>query len=137
MSRHLVRAATGLALVLLAGSASAAEPLPTGNPDRGKRLFLQCVACHDLRPGAALKVGPHLEGLFGRTAGAVPALVVSPALKASGIVWNTELLDRWLAKPTELVPGIIMVIPGIVKPQDRADLIAYMKRETVPAPKAP
>ncbi|MCC7198443.1 MAG: c-type cytochrome [Gammaproteobacteria bacterium] len=133
----MVRTAAAVGLALLAGMASAGEPLPDGNPDRGKRLFLQCVACHELKPGGILKVGPHLAGLFGRQAGSVPALVVSPALKASGIVWNADLLDQWLAKPTALIPGIIMVIPGIEKPQDRADLIAYMKRETGPATKAP
>lgn len=137
MSRELIGTAAALLLTMLAGQAQAADPLPAGNPDRGKRLFLQCVACHDLKPGGTPKVGPHLGGVFGRQAGSVPSLVLSPALKDSKIVWNSDLMDKWLEKPAALVPGIIMVIPGIEKPQDRADLIAYMKRETGPDTKAP
>lgn len=119
-----------LAALLLPTFARAGEPLPPGDPDRGKRLFLQCVACHDIAPGGIPKVGPHLAGLFGRKAGTVQGLVISPALETSGVVWDEKTLDQWLEKPTSLIPGIIMVIPGIEKAQDRADLIAYMERDT-------
>ena len=124
------------AVLALPAVGRAGEPLPPGNADRGMRLFLQCVACHDLKPGGIPKVGPQLGGLFGRKAGTVQGLVVSPALQSSGVVWDAKTLDQWLEKPTSLIPGIIMVIPGIEKPQDRADLIAYLARDTVDKGKA-
>ena len=126
-----------LAVLILPAVAMAADVPPPGDPNRGKRLFLQCVACHDLAAGGIAKVGPHLGGLFGRKAGTVQGLVVSPALQTSGVVWDEKTLDQWLEKPTSLIPGIIMVIPGIEKPQDRSDLIAYMEQATKPAAKAP
>jgi cytochrome c len=127
-----------LAMVLLLPVVvRAGDALPPGNADRGMRLYLQCVACHDLKPGGVPKVGPHLGGLFGRKAGTVQGLVISPALQSSGVVWDAKTLDQWLAKPTSLIPGIIMVIPGIEKPQDRADIIAYLQRDTVVQGKAP
>jgi cytochrome c len=97
--------------------------------ERGKRLFLQCAACHDLVPGQTLKVGPNLHGLIGRAAGSAPGPAVSAALKSSGIVWTPELLDRWIEKPSAVVPGTAMAFAGIAKPEDRASLVAYIQRE--------
>jgi len=77
-------------------------------------------------------VGPNLYGVFGRKAGTVPGLVVSVPLKDSGIVWTAEVMDKWLEKPSAVVPGTIMAFAGVVKPEDRASLIAYMRKETTP-----
>jgi cytochrome c len=51
-------------------------------------------------------------------------------MKNSGIVWNEETLDRFLADPRGVVPGTKMTYAGIKNPQDRADLIAYLKEAT-------
>ena len=50
----------------------------------------------------------------------------SPALKASGLVWDAATLDRWLTGPPELVPGTKMYF-SLSDPQKRADIIAYLQ----------
>jgi len=91
---------------------------------RGEQVYARCLACHAL---AVDRVGPHHCGLFGRLAGSVPGFAYSPAMKNSHIVWNDKTLDRFLAKPLAMVPGTAMTYDGVPDPQERADLIAYLK----------
>jgi cytochrome c len=83
------------------------------------------MACHAV---ASDRVGPRHCGLFGRLAGSVPSFNYSPAMKKSGVVWNEQTLDRFLAKPLAMVPGSTMTYDGVADPKDRADLIAFLKR---------
>jgi cytochrome c len=62
----------------------------------------------------------------GRKAGSQPEFTkYSEALKASGLTWTTENLDRFLISPMAMVPGTFM--PMLI-PDDktRADVIAYL-----------
>ena len=104
--------------------------LAAADPDKGQVLFLQCRACHSLEAGGANKVGPNLHGVFGRKAGMAPGYAYSEAVTQSGIVWSAETLDQWLMRPSDFLPGNRMVFVGIRKAEDRANLIAYLKRET-------
>ena len=133
MSRVRVGMMAGLGLAAMACTAQAGDAAPGVSAERGKRQYLQCVACHDLKLGGPLKVGPNLYGVFGRKAATVPGLALSGPLKNSGIVWTPELMDKWLEKPSTVVPGTIMAFAGVVKPEDRASLIAYMQRECGPS----
>ena len=101
---------------------------------RGKTLFLQCRACHSLGDGEAHKVGPNLYGVFGRNAGLAPGFAYSEAVTSADISWSPETLDQWLARPSDFLPGNRMVFIGVKKPQDRANLIAYLQQETGAAP---
>jgi cytochrome c len=121
-----------------AAGADIATLLATADPEKGKVLFLQCRACHSLEQGGMNKVGPNLWGIFGRKAGQAEGFDYSEAIRNSGIVWTAEALDAWLARPSEFLPGNRMVFVGIRKPEDRANLIAYVQRETgAAAPAAP
>lgn len=104
--------------------------LASADPAKGQVLFLQCRACHSLEAGGANKVGPNLHGFLGREAGQAPGFSYSEVLAKSGIVWTPEALDHWLERPSEFLPGNRMVFVGIRKPEDRANLIAYLQRET-------
>lgn len=104
--------------------------MAAADPDKGQVLFLQCRACHSLEAGGANKVGPNLHGVFGRKAGLAPGYAYSEAFTRATIVWSDETLDEWLIRPSDLLPGNRMVFVGIRKPEDRANLIAYLKRET-------
>jgi cytochrome c len=95
-----------------------------GDVVRGEQVYARCQACHAL---ATDRVGPRHCGLFGRLAGSVPGFAYSPAMKKSRIVWNDKTLDRFLAKPLAMVPGTAMTYDGVPDPQERADLIAYLK----------
>jgi cytochrome c len=98
--------------------------------DRGKRLFIQCQACHSVSAGAPHKVGPNLHRTVNARAASRAGYNYSPALKKSGLVWDDKTLDRWLAKPTAVVPGNKMVFNGMANAKDRQEIIAYMKRAT-------
>ena len=50
----------------------------------------------------------------------------SDALKSANIVWNEETLDKWLTDPQAVAPGAKMFF-HLDNPQDRADVIAYLK----------
>jgi cytochrome c len=104
--------------------------LARADPEKGKVLFLQCRACHGLAAAEGNKVGPNLHGFLGRKAGLAPGFSYSEAVTQSGIVWTPETLDQWLARPSDFLPGNRMVFVGIRKPEDRANLIAYLQRET-------
>ncbi|KQW71179.1 cytochrome c family protein [Ensifer sp. Root127] len=96
-----------LASLIVAGSVAPAYSQET-DAAPGARLFQQrCGTCHQIattRNG----VGPHLQGVVGRTAGSDEGFKYSPALKASGVTWTTETLDTFLTNPGAMVRGARM-----------------------------
>jgi len=46
------------------------------------------------------------------------------------VVWDEKTLDEFLAAPLTYVSGTTMGSVGVPKPQDRADLIAYLREVT-------
>lgn len=121
---------TPLALLVLF-AASTAHAQQAGDAEKGKRLYVQCVACHTVEADGKAKVGPNLHGVIGAAAGTRPGFTnYSDALKNSGITWTDDRLDAWLKKPAALVNGTKMVFVGLAKDQDRADVIAYLKDAT-------
>jgi cytochrome c len=70
-------------------------------------------------------MGPPLKGMVGRKAGTVAGFAYSPALKASGITWNADSLDKYIAKPTAVVPGTKMMV-GTADATKRAAIVAYL-----------
>lgn len=103
------------------GSAVAAD----SNATRGEKIYQRCAACHSLDRNRS---GPKHCGVFGRRAGSVPGFSYSSAMTKSGIVWDEASLDRFLANPLKAVPGTRMGYAGVRDPQERADLIAYLKQ---------
>ena len=101
-----------------------------GDLERGRKLYLQCRACHSLKENEPHKIGPNLFKIIGSTAGSMKGYNYSDALSKSEIVWTIENLDLWLEKPYEIIPGNKMVFSGMRKQEDRNDLIAYVYDET-------
>ncbi len=104
--------------------------LASADPAKGQIVFLQCRACHSLEAAGPNKVGPNLHGVMGRKAGLAPGFAYSDPMTASGVVWSAETLDAFLLRPSAFMPGTRMVFVGLRKPEDRANVIAYMKQET-------
>jgi cytochrome c len=94
----------------------------SGDAARGKALYQACTSCHSIEEN---DIGPKHRGVVGRPAGSLPDYAYSPALKASGLVWSADNLDRWLTNPQALVPGTKMYF-SLPDAQSRADLIAYL-----------
>ena len=116
------------AIVVLAAAsvfAAAAPDKPIGDAVRGKSVYQGCTGCHSLDED---DVGPRHRGVVGRAAGSVPGYVYSPGLKNSHIVWDRDMLDRWLTKPQALVPGAKMFF-ALPNAQDRADVIAFLAEQ--------
>jgi cytochrome c len=113
-----------LALVL------AAPALAAGDPARGERVFQICVACHAVEAGPEPLQGPPLKGIPGAPIAAWEGFEYSPALSTfarTERAWTEDLLDRYLAAPYRLVPKTTMSFPGLTDPEERADVIAYLK----------
>lgn len=123
MARTIVLWAGLLALI-------SAPQVRAADVAHGEQVYKKCERCHTLNAGGGQAEGPNLHGIFGRKAGTMPGWQFSDALKASGIVWNRQNMDEYLAKPKEFVPDGTMNFPGLRKPEDRQAVIDYMEQAT-------
>ncbi len=123
IGRGALMAAVALALAV---PARAQE----GDPTAGAKVFKKCAACHTLDAGGKSRIGPDLYGVVGRTTGTLAGFSYSEVLKqagADGHVWTEEEISSFLENPKAKYPGTKMTFVGLKKPEDRADVIAYIK----------
>ncbi len=98
-----------------------------GDAAQGGELFeKRCTGCHELTLNHE---GPQLQHVYGRTSGTAPGFAYSAALKKAQIVWDDQSLDRWLTDPDAFIPGNDMDFL-VSKPQERRDLITYLKQSS-------
>ncbi len=100
-----------------------------GDAAAGEKVFAKCKACHENEKGVN-KVGPTLKGVVGRPAASVPDYKYSEAMLAKGaegLVWTEENLTAYLPDPKAFVPKTKMAFAGLKKPEDVANVIAYLK----------
>lgn len=134
----MVRTAIAIAALLL----SAGGALAQADMAAGEQVFKKCTVCHSVGEGAKSKVGPVLNGVFGRTAGTFEGFNYSQAMKdagAGGLVWTPETVGQFLVKPKDFVKGTKMSFMGLAKPEDIANVIAYLQTfspDFKPAPPA-
>ena len=101
-----------------------------GDADRGATVFKQCAACHQVGAEARNRVGPQLNGIFGRKAAALDGFKYSKGLVREGkdgLVWDLFHLDAYLENPKALVTGTRMNFRGLKDKQDRDDVLAYLR----------
>lgn len=126
MSARPVSVVAGLAMALLAVSASAAPRVP--DLARGEQVYQRCAACHAIEGN---RTGPQHCGLFGRHAGTAPGYAAySKAMMQNKMVWNEKTLDVFLKDPMTAVPGTFMGYAGVKDNAERSDLIAWLKEAT-------
>jgi cytochrome c len=116
-----------LALGVGLAATGAASAQGAGDPAKGQNVFKRCQACHVINQPTN-RVGPHLVGIVGRKAGSVENFKYSEANKSSGVTWDEATLDTYLTDPKAFMPGNKMAFPGLKKPDERADVIAYLKQ---------
>lgn len=126
--RLAVKLLASVAAVALSAHAVMADD---GNAEAGEDVFKKCRACHDVGPDAKNKVGPVLNGLFGRKSGTVEGFAYSDANKAAGekgLVWTEEEFLKYIEDPRTFMPGNKMAFVGLKDEQDRKDVLAYLKK---------
>ncbi|MBS9718120.1 c-type cytochrome [Pseudohalocynthiibacter aestuariivivens] len=119
-----------LTTLLSLGFASQVTAEAGGNAERGEALFRQCAGCHQVGEGAEHRIGPSLNGVFDRSAGAAEGFRYSNAMERTatgGLVWTYESLDTFIENPRNLVSGTRMSFRGIANQKDRDDLLAYLR----------
>lgn len=115
------------------GEVAAVEPiaplLASADAAAGEAVFKKCAACHTGEKGGANKVGPNLFGLIGRPVGTHEGFNYSAGMKefGAGKNWDYELLAQFVTKPKAVVKGTSMGFAGLAKPEERANLIAYLR----------
>lgn len=118
-----------LGLAVAGATPAAAEAI--GDAERGAELFnRQCKACHQIGPEAIHRVGPRLNGVFGRKAGALEDFKYSRPMKKmgeEGLTWTLDTMDAYVKNPKSLVPGTRMNYRGLADDQARGALIAYLR----------
>ena len=121
-----------------AAPAAQVAAAPAGDADAGKKVFNKCKACHVL-DSAKNKIGPSLQGVFGRTVGTADGFKYSKAFMAAkdkGMKWTDENVAALVASPKDFVKEHIgddkgrtrMSFAGLRKQKEIDDLLAYMKQ---------
>ncbi|WP_457645267.1 c-type cytochrome [Profundibacter sp.] len=108
-----------------------AQATPAISTEAGEKVFKKCKACHTIDDGGAKKVGPNLWGIVGRDVATSEGFKYSDAmLGLSGKSWDAAMLDEYLTKPKDFVPGTAMSFSGLKKEADRHNLIAYLAQQS-------
>jgi cytochrome c len=116
--------------------------LASANVDAGSKTFVKCQACHNNLQGGPNMTGPNLWGVVGRPTASHPGMSYSDGMLAhakDAPNWTYDQLYMFLANPQKWVKGTKMTFAGVKKPQDRIDLIAYLRTQgstgyPIPAP---
>ena len=94
---------------------------------RAKRTPRNARACHNFEEGGAAKIGPPLWGVIGRDIASVEGFSYSDALAGKEGAWDYQNLDAFLSEPRGWAPGTKMAFAGLKKPEERADIILYLR----------
>jgi cytochrome c len=118
--------------------------LPTADAAAGQKISSRCEQCHDLSKGGPNKIGPNLWGVVGRPRATHEGFSYSGAMSADHAPWTLDKLFKFLKSPAAVVPGTKMSFAGLRSPQDRINLLAWLRTQSdspvpipPPAPKAP
>lgn len=100
---------------------------------RGRLLFQQCALCHGATKNSANRLGPSLWQVVDRPIASLNNFKYSDImlkLGREGKKWDEDTLFAFLKSPRQYAPGTFMAFFGIAWPQDRANLIAYLRSLT-------
>jgi cytochrome c len=103
--------------------------LAKADVDHGAAIAKQCMACHNFAKGGPNMVGPNLWGVVGGPHDHKPDYTYSDAMQKFPGKWDYESLNKFITKPTAYVPGTKMGFAGLKKPEDRADVIAWLRTQ--------
>ncbi len=143
--KQLAENAVPIEVAESAAPAAAEEAAPAGpepmlallaNADiaNGEKITRRCTSCHGFEQGGGAKVGPNLYNVVGGPKAHMEGFAYSSAMaERHDQQWGYTELNHFLWNPKDYVPGTKMNFAGLKSPQDRADLVAYM-RSLSPSP---
>ncbi len=102
-----------------------ADLLAAADLANGEKVFGKCKACHKL--DGKNGTGPALNGIIDRDIGSSAGFSYSPAMAEKPGNWTPDEIYGFLAGPKAYLKGTKMVFAGLKKPEDRADVIAYLQ----------
>jgi cytochrome c len=112
----------GAMLVVASTGASFAQ-----SADDGMGVFQRfCSPCHDVGPGARVKLGPPLNGLDGRKAGSFEGFNYSDVMKNANVTWNEAQFKEFIRAPQMKFPGTRMAFTGLKEDADVNNIWAYL-----------
>ncbi|MDD9923301.1 MAG: c-type cytochrome [Boseongicola sp.] len=121
----------GLAAVCVALWGAAAIAAESGDIDVGEKIFKKnCKSCHQVGANAKNRVGPQLNGLFGRQAGSVEGFRYSKSLiraGVNGLEWHADSLSAYIEDPRVFASGTRMSFRGLKDAGERQDVLAYLR----------
>ena len=130
---YVIEVPEGDAVAAAAPADKGPEPimalLASADAAAGMKLAKKCTACHVFDQGGANKVGPALWNIVNADKGAVDGFGYSAALTEFGGKWDYASLNAFLAKPKAYISGTKMNFAGLKRPQDRANMIAYLRQQ--------
>ena len=120
-------ASASVADVVVDMGPSIAELMQTASLDKGASVFRKCAACHTKDNGGSAKIGPNLWNVVGKDVATSEGFGYSKAMLGQEGNWDYELLNKYLTKPKDAIPGNKMVFVGLKKGSDRASVIMYLR----------
>ncbi len=117
-----------------AAPAAPEVPLPAllakADAAKGQNYVKACEACHSFDKGGPVKVGPPLWGVVGRPVASIAGFSYSDAVKKIGGDWTYDKLNQWITKPSAMAPGTKMAFPGEAEATKRADILAFLQKQS-------
>jgi cytochrome c len=114
--------------------------LPTANVQAGATVAEKCKSCHNLDNGGPNLTGPNLYGVVGRKPGSHPGFAYSATMTDFGSktpAWTYDHLYDFLKNPQAAMSGTKMTFVGLKKPDDRVNLIAWLRTQNASPPPIP
>ena len=113
--------------------------LPKADVAAGEAVFAKCKSCHNADNGGANGTGPNLWGVEGRKPGSHAGFAYSSGMtdfSGKQPVWDYEHIYEFIKNPQAYISGTKMTFVGLKKPEDRINVIAYLKAQggTLPVP---
>lgn len=107
---------------------------------KGEKSTKACLACHGFDEGGANKVGPNLYNIVGADIARSTDYSYSNAMASFEGNWDYQALSQFLEKPKKYMKGTKMAYAGMKKPQDRANILLYLRSlsaSPLPLPEPP
>ncbi|MCK1422032.1 c-type cytochrome [Bradyrhizobium sp. 180] len=125
-SRAWLRAIGTGALTLFLSLPLSLAQQPASDDAAQQAFNNSCRTCHSMKEGDN-RLGPNLNKIVGRKAGALPNYNYSSSMKEAGFIWDQDKLTRFMVKPDEVVSGHKMQPYGGISAEEAAKVVAYLQ----------